>query len=84
MLLDKMLTHLRSRKLLKPRGRQRTDSTHVLAAIRVMNRLELVTETSVLSKHEYRPVRRRAGSLQKPSAATATCCSKNWKHRRQK
>lgn len=45
MLLDKMLTHLRSRKLLKPRGRQRTDSTHVLAAIRVMNRLELVTET---------------------------------------
>ena len=45
MLLDKMLTHLRDRKLLKPRGRQRTDSTHVLAAIRVMNRLELVTET---------------------------------------
>jgi hypothetical protein len=31
--------------LLKARGQQRTDSTHVLAAIRVMNRLELVAET---------------------------------------
>src|SRR5207302_7413117 len=29
---------------LKARGQQRTDSTHVLAAIRVMNRLELVAE----------------------------------------
>jgi transposase len=31
--------------LLKARGQQRTDSTHVLAAVRVMNRLELVAET---------------------------------------
>src|SRR6201996_2184103 len=31
--------------LLKARGRQRTDSTHVLAAIRTLNRLELVAET---------------------------------------
>jgi len=31
--------------LLKARGQLRTDSTHVLAAIRVMNRLELVAET---------------------------------------
>ena len=45
MLLDKMLLHLRDEKLLKARGRQRTDSTHILAAIRVLNRLELVTET---------------------------------------
>jgi hypothetical protein len=30
----------------KARGRQRTDSTHVLAAIRLMNRLELVAETA--------------------------------------
>ena len=30
---------------LTARGQQRTDSTHVLAAIRVMNRLELVAET---------------------------------------
>src|SRR5947209_4675906 len=31
--------------LLCPRGRQRTDSTHVLAAVRVLNRLERVGET---------------------------------------
>ena len=31
--------------LLKARGQQRTASTHVLAAIRVMHRLELVAET---------------------------------------
>jgi transposase len=30
--------------LLKARGQQRTDSTHVLAAIRVLNRLALVAE----------------------------------------
>ena len=30
---------------LKARGQPRTDSTHVLAAIRVLNRLELVAET---------------------------------------
>ena len=33
------------RGLLKARGRQRTDSTHVLAAIRTLNRLEVVGET---------------------------------------
>lgn len=31
--------------LLKPRGRQCTDSTHILAAVRTMNRLERVGET---------------------------------------
>jgi transposase len=45
LLLDKMLQCLRARSLVKARGRQRTDSTHVLAAIRVLNRLELVGET---------------------------------------
>jgi transposase len=35
----------RAKNLLKARGKQRTDSTHVLASIRVMNRLELVAET---------------------------------------
>ena len=30
---------------LKQRGKQRTDSTHVLAAIRTLNRLECVGET---------------------------------------
>jgi len=44
-LLDAMLTTFRDLNLLKPRGKQRTDSTHVLAAIRSLNRLESVTET---------------------------------------
>src|SRR5918998_887890 len=45
LLLDRMLEHFTKGGLLKARGRQRTDSTHVLAAIRVMNRLEMVAET---------------------------------------
>jgi len=44
LLFDLMLTLFRERKLLKARGRQRTDSTHVLAAIQVLNRLECVGE----------------------------------------
>jgi transposase len=40
-----VLETAREEGLLKPRGRQRTDSTHVLAAIRTLNRLELVGET---------------------------------------
>ncbi len=43
--LDKLLERCRALGLLTARGRQRTDSTHVLAAIRVMHRLELVAET---------------------------------------
>lgn len=45
LLFEQMLTRLRERGLLKARGRQRTDSTHVLAAIRQLNRLECVGET---------------------------------------
>src|SRR5215217_7107749 len=45
LLLDKLLERCRTLGLLKARGQQRPDSTHVLAAIRVMNRLELVAET---------------------------------------
>src|SRR3989441_5706027 len=44
-LLDKLLERCRALGLLKARGQQRTDSMHVLAAIRVLNRLELVAET---------------------------------------
>ncbi len=43
-LLDKLLERCRALGLLKARGSQRTDSTHVLAAIRKLNRLELVAE----------------------------------------
>src|SRR5256885_11136385 len=45
LLLDKLLERCRAMGWLKARGAQRTDSTHVLAAIRVLNRLELVAET---------------------------------------
>jgi len=45
LLLDRLLSVFQNKKMLKARSRQRTDSTHVLAAIHNMNRLELVTET---------------------------------------
>src|SRR5256714_11698238 len=45
LLLDRLLERCRALGLLTARGQQRTDSTHVLAAIRVLNRLELVAET---------------------------------------
>jgi transposase len=44
-LLHALLDLCKSRGWLKARGRQRTDSTHVLAAIRDLNRLECVGET---------------------------------------
>lgn len=44
-LLDDMLKRFRELGLVKARGRQRTDSTHVLAAVRKLNRLECVGET---------------------------------------
>src|SRR5689334_24110293 len=44
-LLHKLLEACQARGLLKARGRQRSDTTHVLAAIRTLNRLELVGET---------------------------------------
>lgn len=44
-LLDTLLAACQQRGWLKARGRQRTDSTHVLAAVRQLNRLELVGET---------------------------------------
>jgi transposase len=43
-LFETMLTLFQEQGLLKPRGRQRTDSTHVLAAIPTLNRLECVGE----------------------------------------
>src|SRR3954471_21659845 len=45
LLLDTLLARVRELELLKRRGRQRTDSTHVLAAVRTLNRLERVGET---------------------------------------
>jgi transposase len=44
-LLDTFLTSCKGRGWIKARGTQRTDSTHVLAAIRTLHRLERVLET---------------------------------------
>ncbi|MFL5661286.1 MAG: IS1182 family transposase [Ktedonobacteraceae bacterium] len=44
-LFDLLLEQCRERGWIKARGRQRTDSTHVLAAIRTLRRLECVGET---------------------------------------
>jgi transposase len=44
-LLDIMLVRFKQAGYLKERGRQRTDSTHVLAAVRAVNRLVLVGES---------------------------------------
>jgi transposase len=45
LLLDRMLERFKHRGLVKARGKQRTDSTHVLAAVHDLNLLELVAET---------------------------------------
>ena len=44
-LLDTMLERFKARGLVKARGKQRTDSTHVLAAVHDLHLLELVAET---------------------------------------
>src|SRR6187551_2675269 len=44
-LLERLLDRAKALDLIKARGRQRTDATHVLASIRAMNRLELVAES---------------------------------------
>lgn len=51
LLLDTLLTVARTHGLLKARGRQRTDSTHVVGAIRVLNQLERVGETLRAALH---------------------------------
>jgi transposase len=45
LLFETMLDQFKTHGLLKARGQQRTDSTHILAAIRTLNRLECVGET---------------------------------------
>lgn len=45
LLLDDLLTRLKELKFLKGRGQQRTDSTHILGAVRQLNRIEIVGET---------------------------------------
>ncbi len=44
-LLDVLVKQFKEQGWITARGKQRTDSTHVLGAVRLLNRLELVTET---------------------------------------
>ncbi|QCO17180.1 IS1182 family transposase (plasmid) [Azospirillum brasilense] len=43
-LLDAVLAVAVARRLVRPRGRQRTDSTHVLAAVKMRSRIDAATE----------------------------------------
>ena len=45
LLFDRLLIWCRDRRLVKARGRQRADSTHILAAVRALNRIAVVGET---------------------------------------
>jgi len=56
LLLDSLLQRLQDQGLVKARGRQRTDSTHVLAAVRTLNRLERVGETMRAALNEVATV----------------------------
>src|ERR671939_350678 len=73
LLLDRMLERFKHRGLVKARGRQRADSTHVLAAVHDLNLLELVTETlratSTTSPRSCRP-----GSSATDAASRSTAC----------
>ena len=57
-LLETLLDRCKAMGLLKARGKQRTDATHVLASVRTMNRLELLAEAM---RGAQRTGRRRAG-----------------------
>jgi transposase len=45
LLFEILLAQLKERRLVKAQGRQRTDATHVLAAIRAMNRVVCIAKT---------------------------------------
>lgn len=72
LLFETLLLLFRGRGLLKARGRQRTDSTHVLAAVRTLNRLELVGETM---RHVLNTVAEQAPDWLRPR------CQPEWAER---
>ena len=47
-LLDQLLKAWQTKRLIKKRGQARTDSTHVLAKVRALNRLGCPLEASLL------------------------------------
>ncbi len=70
-LFETLLTRLRAHGLVKPRGRQRTDSTHVLAVVHVLNHLECIGEAlrhalNMLATDMGQPTN-KAGILYRPN-----------------
>lgn len=55
-LFEIMLAGFQERDLLKARGKQRTDSTHILANVRELNRIEFVGETMRAALNELATV----------------------------
>jgi transposase len=72
LLCETMLTLFREQGLLTAKGRQRTDATHVLAAIQTLNRLECVGETL---RHALN-VRATAAPDWRPSWVPALWCDR--------
>jgi transposase len=54
LVFDKLLNKIQACGFLKKRGRQRTDSTHVIGVVQKLSRLELVTETLRVVLREIR------------------------------
>ncbi len=55
--LDMILDHLVQIKLVEKTGKQRIDSTHVIAKVRELSRLELLQETLRLHKNIVDPAK---------------------------
>ena len=62
LLFERLLQRYRQMGLLKARGKQRTDSTRILAVVRGLNRLELVGESMLSTLWTYSPRSLRSGS----------------------
>jgi transposase len=72
-LLEHLLTILRIYKLVKTRGRARTDSTDVVAAIRTLNRLERVIETLRVALNTLAVTAHGVGRVSDVALATLRC-----------
>ena len=93
LLLDAMLERFKDRGLVKARGKQRTDSTHVLAAVHDLHLLERVAETlraalddlAAVVPDWLRTACPGAGTSAKPSpswsARTGSACWTPWTRR---
>ena len=66
--LEALLARLAAGGLVKPGGKQRTDSTHVIAAVAALNRLELAGAAD-LRERLGRPLRRPGDRLAAPGLA---------------